>query len=182
VKPKVRCAVAVFLLMPAVLAAQAPDFSGTWKLDPNRSRVAAAAALSGLIGAGAPDTLHITQPANGTVVIESQINEGHARLYRPGDKTSTPVFVGPAGSVTMTSRWDGRSLVSEGTRDTATGTSTTVMQVKEVITLSADGRTLAVDVTTTTGSDTNTSTAAYTRTQDVGPCQSWPTPCKSFSR
>jgi hypothetical protein len=178
----VRCAVPILVLIQAALVAQAPDFSGTWKLDPTRSRVTAAAALAGLIGAGAPDTLHITQPANGTVVIESQINEGHARLYRPGYKTSTPVFVGPAGTVTMTSKWDGRALVSEGNRDTATGTSTTVMQMKEVITLSPDGRTLTVDVTTTTGSDTSTSTLAYTRTQDVGPCQSWPTPCKSFSR
>lgn len=166
----------------ASVLAQAPDFSGTWKLDPNRSRVTAEAGLAGLIGSGAPETLHITQPANGTLVIESQINEGHARLYTPGGKTSTPVFVGPAGSITMTSRWDARRLVSEGRRETASGTSTSVTDVKEVVSLSADGRTLTIDVTTTGPGDKSASTLIYTRTQEVGPCQSWPTPCKYPSR
>ena len=72
------------------LGQKQPDvnMSGTWKLDAARSRVAASAGLAGLIGAGAPETLHITQPANGTVVIESQINESHSRVYRPGTRTS----------------------------------------------------------------------------------------------
>ncbi len=46
--------------------AQAPDFSGTWKLDETKSQVVATAGIIGLIPAGAPKTLHITQPANGT--------------------------------------------------------------------------------------------------------------------
>jgi len=165
----------------AVVLAQAPpDFSGTWKLDPSRSRIAETAGLAGLIGAGAPDTLHITQPANGTLVIESQINEGHARLYRPGSRISTPVTVGQAGSITMTSRWDGRSLISEGTRETAA--SPVVTHVKEVLSSSADGRTLTFEVTTSAGGEKSASTMAYTRTQDLGPCQTWPTPCKTPSR
>jgi hypothetical protein len=175
-------AVVVLTAHLTLVLAQAPDFSGTWKLDPNRSRVTAEAGLAGLIGSGAPEILHVTQPANGTLVIESQINEGHARLYRPGDKSSTPVFVGPAGSITMTSRWDGRTLVSEGRRETASGTSTSVTEVREVIALSADGRTLTIDVTTAGPGDKSASTLIYMRTQEVGPCQSWPTPCKYPSR
>ena len=50
----------------ASLHAQAPDFSGTWRLDETKSKVVATAGIIGLIPAGAPKTLHITQPANGT--------------------------------------------------------------------------------------------------------------------
>jgi hypothetical protein len=166
----------------AVVLAQPPDFSGTWKIDPSRSRVAETAALSGLVGVGAPPTLHVTQPANGTLVIESPINEGHARLYRPGGRITTPVTVGPAGSITMTSRWEGRALVGEGTREFTATTSPVPAQVKEVVSLSADGRTLTVEVTTTAAGDKSASTMVYARTQDVGPCQTWPTPCKTPSR
>ena len=176
-------AAAVLMLAGAAVAdAQPPDFSGTWKLDASRSRVAEAAGLAGLIGAGAPATLHITQAANGTLVVESQINEGHARLYRPGRRISTPVTVGPAGRVAMTSRWEGRSLVSEGTREFTSGNSPVATQVREVLSLSADGRTLTIEVTTTAAGDESASTMVYTRTQDVGPCQTWPTPCKTPSR
>lgn len=161
----------------ALALAQAPDFSGTWRLDTERSRIAPTAGLAGLAGAGAPATLHITQPANGTLVIESQINEGHARLYKGGTRIVTPVTVGPGGSVAMTSRWDGRTLVSEGTRESSSGTSPSV-QVKEVIGIAADGRTLTIDITTQGPEGTSTSTLMYTRIVDVGPCKTWPTPCK----
>lgn len=176
------CGAAVLLaLRVAVVPAQAPpDFSGTWKLDPSRSRIAETAGLAGLSGAGAPGTLHITQPANGTLVIESQINEGHARLYRPGSRVSTPVTVGQTGSITMTSRWEGRSLVSEGTREFAA--SPVATQVKEVLSSSGDGRTLTIEVTTTAAGDNGASTLVYTRSQGVSPCQTWPTPCKSPPR
>ncbi len=79
--------------------------AGTWRLDPTQSRVTDTAGLAGLIGAGAPPMLHITQAANGTVVIESPINEGHARLYQPAGKTTTPV--GQGGTITMTCRVGG---------------------------------------------------------------------------
>jgi len=160
----------------AVILAQAPDLSGTWKLDAQQSRISPDAGLAGLIAAGAPETLHVTHPANGTLIIESQINEGHVRIYTPRAKSSTPV--GQGGSITMTSRWDGGTLVSEGTQESPSGTSTLVKQVKEVISLSADGRTLTIGVTTTGPAGTNASTLLYARTQGVGHCQSWPTPCK----
>ena len=176
-----RIATLLMTAQATVVLAQPPDFSGTWKIDPSRSRVVAAAALASLIGAGAPPTLHITQPANGTLVLESQINESHARLYRPGRSTSTPVTVGPAGNITVTSRWEGRALVSEGTREFTSSTSP-VSNVKEVLSVSADGRTLTIEVTATSAGEPSTSTMVYARTHDVGPCQSWPTPCKTPAR
>lgn len=130
----------------ALVLAQAQNFSGTWKLDANRSRVSTTAFLAGLIAAGAPDTLHVTQPANGTLVVESQINEGHARIYTPGGKTSTPVFVGQGGTITMTSRWDGRTLVSEGRHEFPAGASSIVRNVREILALSADGRALTIEI------------------------------------
>ena len=63
------------------------DFAGTWRLDAAASRITDGAGLAGLIAAGAPPTIHVTQPVNGTLVVESAINEGQARLYRPGGKT-----------------------------------------------------------------------------------------------
>src|SRR5512134_2571170 len=123
--------------------AQSPDFSGTWRLDETKSKVVATAGIIGLIPAGAPKTLHITQPANGTVVIESQINEAHVRIYKPGRETSTPA--GQGGAVTVTSKWEGRALVSEGALKAPNGDTTAV---REAISLSADGAVLTVAVTT----------------------------------
>ncbi len=177
----VVCGAAVLLMTRAtVIVGQAPDFSGTWKLDAQRSHISAGAGLAGLIAAGVPDTLYVTQPANGTLIIESQINESHVRLYTPRAKSSTPV--GQGGSITMSSRWDGRTLVSEGRRESPSGTSTVVTQVKEVIALGADGGTLAIDVTTTGSAESGVSRLIYTRIQTVEPCQSWPTPCKGRGR
>lgn len=152
-----------------VTASTKPALAGTWRLDTAQSRVTDTAGLAGLIGAGAPPMLHITQAANGTVVVESPINEGHARLYQPSGKTATPV--GQGGTITMTSDWAGRSLVGQGTAVNAAGVSTTI---KETYSVSDDGKTLSVDIAAGEGA----SALKYTRIQDVGPCEKWPTPCK----
>lgn len=161
--------VALVIASTVSLSAQAPDFSGTWALDAEKSKVTATAGIIGLISAGAPKTLHITQPANGTLVIESQINEAHARVYKPGAQTSTPA--GQGGAVTMTTKWQGRTLVSEGALKAPNGETT---GVKEVVALSADGKVLTIDVTTAAAA----STLVYTRITSVGGCETWPTPCK----
>jgi len=165
-------AVAVLLLFAASASAQTPDFSGTWVLDQARSSVTATAGITGLMASGPPVTLHITQPANGTVVIESQINTAHVRIYKPGKQTSTPA--GQGGAVTMTTRWEGGKLVSEGALKAANGDTTTV---KETVALAADGRALTV-VVNTAAAEKASSTLVYTRIKSVGSCESWPTPCK----
>jgi len=157
----------------ASVLAQAPDFAGTWKLDPGRSRIGAAT-LAGLIKTGAPDILYITHAANGTVIVESRINESQSRIYTPGGRTTTPVV--PGGSIAMTSKREGRTLVSEGRQESASGASTSV---KETLALDADGRTLTIDIRTTGSGDTSASTLIYTRTTFVEPCEKWPTPCKA---
>ena len=147
----------------------AVNLAGTWRLDAARSKVGPAAAPVGLVKAGAPETIHITQAANGMVIVEGQINESQSRAYKAGRKTTTPIV--PSGTITMTSRWDGRTLISEGTLD-AGGAS---LAVKESFALGADGR-LTIEI----GMPAGASTLVYARTQDVGPCKSWPTPCKDF--
>ena len=177
-RPLVSHLAMLAVLAPVVVHAQEVDLSGTWSLDEERSRVRAEATLTGLMGAGAPGTLHITQPSNGTVVVESQINESYARLYVPGEKISTPVFLGEPGSITMTSRWEGGALVSEGTRQSSSSTGI----VREVFGLSEDGQTLEVDITLEGADGDMVSALRYRRIRDVGPCESWPTPCKDSTR
>jgi hypothetical protein len=167
-----RLTLLAIVVWTGAVGAQAPELSGTWKLDEANSRIAATAGITGLIAAGAPKTLHITQPANGTIVIESQINEAHARIYRPGKETSTPA--GQGGAVTATSKWEGSSLVTQGALKAANGD---VTSIREVISLGTDGRSLKVEVTTTSKEQAS-STLVYTRITDVGPCETWPTPCK----
>lgn len=172
-----RYALVIAIAFGATLSAQAPDFSGTWQLDEANSKVVATAGIIGLISAGAPKTLHITQPANGTVVIESQINEAHVRIYKPGRETSTPA--GQGGAVTMTTNWQGRSLISEGALKAPNGDTTTI---REVVSLAADGKSLTMEVTTTPVGQTEkvSSSLVYKKITDVGPCEKWPTPCKKF--
>jgi len=173
--PKAKCRMqngfVLALVCATTLSAQAPDFSGTWRLDEEKSNVVATAGIVGLIAAGAPKTLHITQPSNGSLVIESQINEAHVRIYKPGRETSTPA--GQGGAVTMTTTWNGRTVASDGALKAPNGDTTTV---KEVWTLSGDGKVLTLQ--TTVGQ--NASTLIYTKIVDVGPCEKWPTPCKRF--
>jgi hypothetical protein len=73
----------------------------------------------------------------------------------------------------MTTQWDGRTVTSQGALKAPNGDTTTV---KEVLTLSADGKTITLQ--TTVGD--NASTMVYSKITDVGPCEKWPTPCKRF--
>src|SRR5688572_23554675 len=179
-KCKIKNVLLCVVVAAASLHAQAPDFSGTWRLDGTKSKVVATAGIVGLISAGAPKTLHITQPANGSVVIESQINEAHVRIYKPGRETSTPA--GQGGAVTMTTKWEGKSLVSEGALKAPNGDTTAV---REVVSLSADGKVLTMEETTSAFAKASAdqeaaSTLVYSKITDVGSCDTWPTPCKRF--
>ncbi len=160
-----------FLSVLLVLALSgAPDLSGTWKLELRQSRIANEVGWPGLIGAGAPDRIHLTQAANGTLVTESEINESHARIYEPGGRTVTPVA--QTGSITMSSRWEGRRLLAEGVVVSPSGVSSAA---RETLTLSEDGLVLSVEISTAEGA----STLTYVRTEGVDPCDKWPTPCKT---
>ena len=78
----------------------------------------------------------------------------------------------------MTSRWNGRVLVSEGTREFPSGAA----DVRETIELSEDGKTLEVAIAFSGPDGEATTTLRYGRIRDVGPCESWPSPCTDPSR
>jgi hypothetical protein len=138
-------------LLSATLAAQAPEFSGTWRLNKAASQIVAGVGLDGLGASGAPPTVYLTHAANGSVLMGSDVNES----------TLPPPKVGGSPSP-ITSRVEGRRLLSEGSG------------FKEELALSADGRTLTIAVTR----DAGTSTLVYTRMDGVDPCTEWVEPCR----
>jgi outer membrane protein assembly factor BamB len=158
---------------PSVAPVQPRPLSGTWKLDQSRSKIGLAAAPAGLVKSAAPETVHITHAANGTVIVESQINESQSRIYRPGVKTTSAVV--PNGTIAMTSKWDGATLVADGTLEGPGGSTA----VKETFAVGADGA-LTLTVTMSTSAEPSVSTLVYARTSSVGSCKSWPAPCKDF--
>src|SRR5262249_7750911 len=148
------------------------DLSGTWKLDAARS-APTTAPFAGLSKSGAPDTIHVTATASGAIVVESEVNESQSRLYLPNQRSVTPVV--PTGTITLMSRWEGRSLVGEGTLESASSAPT---PVKETFAVAADARTLTVTIATGSPDKASLATLVYTRATTVEPCQKWPTPCK----
>lgn len=172
----------VLLSFLAGVLANDTTLSGTWRLDEARSELSSEAGLPGLIVTGVPVTLHVTHAKNGTLVVESQNNPTHARLYIPGRETTSPVVLGDTGRITVTSRWENGRLVSEGVYEITARTPTETVGLDESFRLSEDGRTLEIVITTTSDGSTHSSTLRYERIDSVGPCESWPSPCKTPPR
>ena len=153
----------------APVAAQRPDFSGMWTLDTEASDFTAPA-FSG--GRGGDDTgrLFITHAANGTVLIGAETNGVKAWSFTPGKELIIPV--GRDTTMLAASYWDGSRLVAEGTQGD--------MTMHEVMSLSADGETLIIEVTTTTPAGVGHNRLVYTMDPRVGACKQWAMPCKDF--
>ncbi len=164
------CFVTVLLVSSTALVfAQRPDFSGMWTLDAEASEFIAPA-FSG--GRGGDDTgrLFITHAANGSVVVGAETNGVKAWSFTPGKELSIPV--GRDTTMLAASRWEGDSLVAEGTQGD--------MTMHEVMFLSADGLTLTIEVTTTTPDGERQNRLIYKLARPVGPCKQWAMPCKDF--
>lgn len=156
----------VFRAGSAPVQSAPADFSGSWKLDATASTVAAGAGLAGLHPNGAPAWVFVTQPANGTILVESATNASQSRFYRLGKSTTTPTA---GGTITMTAAWSGKALVADG-QLTASGGAVTA--VKETISRSEDALVIEIAV------GDKTSRLRYVRLTDTGACESWPNPCK----
>ena len=164
---------AVFVLTVALqAAAQSPDFSGTWRLDKSVSKINPASGLAGLGAGGAPDTLHVTHAANGTLVIGSEVNESQARLYRP--ERDSEFLVGRDRMVRVRTRIEGNRILVEGRQEEGGPP----VALREVLTLSPNRDTLTIEVVTTTAQGEAATTLVYKPTASAGACQSWPTPCR----
>ncbi|MEE2776073.1 MAG: hypothetical protein VYE73_04840 [Acidobacteriota bacterium] len=154
-------------------SAQAPDLSGTWKIDRGASKIDAGGSYAGLgKSAGVPATLYVTHARNGTVIVGSDVNTSHARTYRPGAASTSPLPAG--GDMAMRSRWDERRLVAEGRDDSSHS------RLEEILSLDDEGRRLAIRITWTTPDGNRTAALVYTRSEREAPCKQWPTPCKDW--
>ncbi|HXT70596.1 MAG TPA: PQQ-binding-like beta-propeller repeat protein [Vicinamibacterales bacterium] len=144
------------------------SLAGSWTLDKAGSTVVDDAPYSGLVAKGAPPWMFVTQPTNGTVLVETAINTGHTRFYKPGAATTTDIA---NGVISMTTTWskDGKVLVADGTVKASSGVVTPVRE-----TLSRDADALVIEVTV----GDKVSKFRYLPLKEVGPCSSWPTPCK----
>jgi hypothetical protein len=156
------CLAALLLSTGATAVAQAPDFNGWFRLNKATSQVTAGVGLAGLGQGGAPHTLFITQAANGTISVGSDINESQSRLYRVNGDSALPAGQGHGDLIRIKSRRDGGAIVAEGAG------------LKETLALSADGQTLTISVAARPG----TTTLVYNRMQRAEPCTAWPTPCR----
>ena len=145
------------------------SFAGTWRLDPERSRVIDAAGLAGLIGAGAPPMLHITQPptarlwsrARSTKVTFACTAGQDDDVGRSGRDDHDDLGVGRAGP-----RQPGNTCRVVGRFDRRQGK----------LSVSADGNVLtSMSLPQRARSRERAEVHAH---QDVGPCETWPTPCK----
>ena len=149
--------------------------SGTWRLDAGRSRVDEAGGLAGMPSMRAIETLHISQAANDSLTVENQINAGHLRYYVVGDSTTTPA--GQSGTIMMTTRREGATIVAEGVQSSDSGATTARTTVRETFRLDESGG-LNIETIMTEGGETRASQLVYTRIDTVGGCTTWPSPCK----
>jgi len=170
-----------------VLAGEKPNFSGTWTLDPERSEMGRGGRGpgSGRFGAGGPGE-GARQGRGGSgrrgmgrrgrggmsgpltidhkdqqLVIKQTMNFGGEERIRTssfttdGKESTNPGFGGM--SIPSRTHWEGNRLVTQTSMETRMGP----MDVKEVRSLSDDGKTMTVVRTTTGGPRERTQTLVY---------------------
>ncbi len=147
---------AVLGVAPAVVAQQRPDFSGTWRLNAEKSDA------PGRPGGEAMQNLTVTIVQTGDSLVIAQTVGGQGRTivqYFDGKPHTGPGARG--GTMTSTSRWDGGSLVSEGSMNMETPRGAMAVTFKETRTLSADGKTMTVVTTNETPRGERTRTMVF---------------------
>lgn len=151
-------------------AAGRPNFSGWWTLEPQATTLTPPA-FSGGRGGADIDRLFITHAANDTVIVGPETNGLKAWSYTPGREETIPV--GRDTTMRAAARWDGARLVAEGTQGD--------LRMHEVMSLSADGSRLTIEVTTTTPEGVIENTLVYRKDVPPGPCGTWAMPCRDFT-
>lgn len=131
--------------------AQGTDFSGTWHLDRDASEFprfgggGRRGGRGGGGGGGAAATVVITQSAD-LLTMEQQAEQGSRTVtYRLDGSESTNSAA--RGEMVSTSRWDGATLVTEGTMSLSTPRGDFSLDIVERRSLSDDGQTLTVEST-----------------------------------
>jgi hypothetical protein len=80
-----------------------------------------------------------------------------------GPSTNAATMGRMGGEAVTTTVWDGHRLVTAGTTNVTTPQGAMSIQMREVRTLSADGKTMTVETTRTTQMGENTTKMVYTK-------------------
>ncbi|MGE0552966.1 MAG: hypothetical protein AB7R55_06020 [Gemmatimonadales bacterium] len=139
-------------LLPAPVAGQAPDFSGHWKLNPEQSDAppARGGGAGGRRGMGMmPTELHVRQSKDQLTIDQQLAGEDRRLVYHLDGKESRNPGMRNS-EVVSHARLDAGSLLIEGSMTFEGPNGTMKIDSKEVRTLSADGKTMTVVITTTT--------------------------------
>jgi hypothetical protein len=140
---------ALAVIIPVAGAtAQAPDFSGTWKINliksdqmPQRPG-GQPADMSNLM-------LTVTQTAEAVTIVQSGMGpERTSTYFLDGRESTNPGMRG--GDMKTTSKWDGAKLVTEGKATMEGQQGPMTMTWHEERMLSDDGKTMTVSTTTDT--------------------------------
>ena len=134
--------------------AQGSDFSGTWHLDRDASEFpqfggggggGRPGGRGGGRGGGAAATVVITQSAD-LLTMEQRAERGSRTMTYRLDGSESTNGAG-RGEMVSTSRWDGATLVTEGTMNLSTPRGDFSLDIVERRSLSDDGQTLTVEST-----------------------------------
>ncbi len=136
---RATCAVVFVVAASIALGAQKkPDFSGTWTFDASKSEVAQGAA-GGRMGGGPMEMTVVIRQTPEALVIEQNLRDNTRTLTYKLDGTES-VNRGMRGAdVKSTSRWEGDTLVTEGTQTMSGPGGEMTIKSKEVRSIAADG-------------------------------------------
>jgi len=135
-----------------------PDFSGSWELVRSESRIETPYGLAGLRNS-APTQLYIQQNSSQTLILTTRHPGAVPRSYQFNGQTWLLAIEGDPTKLLMSSRIRGLSLITTGAGRVAGET----VNLQEVLTMGAAGRTLTLRVTTTRPSGAATNTLIYKR-------------------
>jgi hypothetical protein len=143
-------------LLATPLMAQNPDFSGTWKVDTDKSD-APQGRGGGMMGMG---ELKITQEGGKLTLVMSMGERSRTTTYNlDGSESRNP---GMRGNEMVTkSHWEGKTLVTEGENTFNTPNGDMTVKTREERSLSDDGKTMTVTTNSTTPQGERTRKMVY---------------------
>jgi len=165
-KSTVIAAVCVLAIGLAVWALAAPDFSGTWVLDASKSDQMSMGRQGG--GGTPPNiTLTIQQSGNELAITRTMEMGGNQRTsdqkFTLDGKENTNTAMMGRGEMVSKSRWDGGTLVIEGTQKISSPRGEMEIATKEAYSLSEDGKVLTITTTRTTPQGERTTKQVYNK-------------------
>ncbi len=143
-------------LLAAPLSAQKPDFSGTWKINPEKSDPMSAppgggggGQRPGGMGGIRPSELFITH-SESKMVFEQKMGERTVLLtyYLDGRESKNPGMRG--AEMTTKSTWVDNTIVTDGENTFTTPMGDMTIKSHEVRSMSDDGKTMTIVSTATT--------------------------------